>query len=197
MNIPAFFRAVPLSVSGMLAVLLLSGGCVSAPPEPHTMRDSTANFDAFKTFAWDTGPDVQPASEPLTIVNNQIRTAISGELQRKGYAEAVAGAKPDLVLRYETAAAEKIKTSPVRIGIGMGGYGSNGSAGVGVSSSGAKNIKEGTLVLRVIDPTRNAEVWNGRVSRELGKGGVPDQGLIQNAVSDLLSEFPTPGGQPK
>jgi len=25
------------------------------------------------------------------------------------------------------------------------------------------------LVLRVIDPVRNAEVWNGRVSRELAK----------------------------
>ena len=49
----------------------------------------------------------------------------------------------------------------------------NGAAGVGVSNPSAKNVREGTLVLRVIDPARNAEVWNGRVSRELGKGGSP------------------------
>jgi hypothetical protein len=100
-------------------------------------------------------------------------------------------------LRYETAAAEKIKTSPIRIGVGVGGYGGSGAGGVGVSSSGVKNIKEGMLVLRVIDPARNAEVWNGRVSRELGKDGVPDPELIKSAVGELLNDFPASGGAPK
>jgi len=182
-----------LSIRTFLAASLLAG-CMSAPPQPTSMRDPQANFDTFRTFAWDAVPEGQSPDQPLTIVNSQIRAAITSELQRKGYALADAGAKPDLVLRYETAAEEKIKTSPIRIGVGMGGYGNSGGAGVGVSSSGAKNIKEGTLVLRVIDPTRNAEVWNGRVSRELGKDGVPDQALIQTAVGDLLREFPVPGG---
>ena len=180
-----------------MAAALLGAGCTSTPPQPYSMRDPQANFAAFKTFAWDTGPAGEAPSEPVSIVNGQIRTAISGELQQKGYAEAVAGAKPDLLLRYETAAAEKLKSNPVRIGIGMGGAGSNGAAGVGVSSPSAKNIREGTLVLRVIDPARNAEVWNGRVSRELGKNGVPDPALIQSAVGDLLREFPSPADAPK
>lgn len=160
------------------------------------MQDPQANFSAYKSFAWDTGQDGQAPNEPVSIVNGQIRTAIAGELQRKGYAEAAAGSKPDLLLRYETAAAEAIKNNPFRIGIGMGGAGSSGAAGVGVSSPGASMIREGTLVLRVIDPARNAEVWNGRVSRELGKDGVPDQALIQTAVADLLREFPAPGAPP-
>ena len=88
---------------------------------------------------------------------------------------------------------EVLKSNPFRIGIGMGGAGSNGAAGVGVSSPSAKNVREGTLVLRVIDPARNAEVWNGRVSRELGKGGPPDPALIQRGVADLLKDFPSPG----
>lgn len=181
-----------------LAALVLAGGCATKPPT-HVMRDPQANFDSFKTFAWDTGQGqeaAQAASEPLTIVNSQIRAAIATELRSKGYAEATAGAKPDLLLRYETAAAEKLKSNPFRIGIGMGGYGGNGAAGVGVSSSDVKNIKEGMLVLRVIDPARNAEVWNGRVSRELGKDGVPDAGLIRNAVAELLNDFPASGIAP-
>jgi hypothetical protein len=180
-----------------LATSLLTAGCTSTPPRPYSMRDPQANFATFKTFAWDTGQAAEAPGEPVTIVNGQIRTAIAGELQQKGYAEAVAGAKPDLLLRYETAAAEKLKSNPIRIGIGMGGAGSNGAAGVGVSSPSAKNIREGTLVLRAIDPARNAEVWNGRVSRELGKNGVPDPALIQSAVGDLLREFPAPGEAPK
>src|SRR5262245_35109600 len=180
----------------VIAAALLAVGCASAPPQPYSMRDPQANFAAYKTFGWGAGQDAN-APEPLTIVNSQIRTAISGELQRKGYAEAVAGAKPDLLLNYQTDAAEKVKSNPVRIGIGMGGAGSNGAAGVGMSSAAARNIREGTLVLRVVDPTRNAEVWNGRVSREIASGGVPDQALIQSAVGDLLREFPAPGEAPK
>ena len=197
MNISRSVRCGSSAFSSfVLAACLIASGCTTTP-QPSSMRDPQANFDAFKTFAWNAGEDNQVAGEPVSIVNNQIRTAITAELQKKGYALAGDGAKPDLLLRYETAAEEKIKQSPIRIGVGMGGYGNSGGAGVGVSSSGAKNIKEGTLVLRVIDPTRNAEVWNGRVSRELGKDGLPDQALIQTAVADLLSDFPVPGAAPK
>jgi len=180
-----------------LAIVQLVTGCASSPPPVQSMRDSQADFNAFRTFAWDPGPQSPAEAQPVSILDSNIRTAITGELQRKGYAEAQAGAKPDLMLRYETAAAEKLKSNPVRFGVGLGGVGSNGAAGVGVSSPSAKNVREGTLVLRVIDPARNAEVWNGRVSRELGKGGPPDPALIQSAVSDLLEEFPAPGSPQK
>ena len=175
----------------LVALMVLAGGCTSAPPPVHSMQSPDANFSAYKTFAWDPGPDAN--AQPISILDSNIRTAISGELQRKGYAEAAAGAKADLVLQYETAASEVLKSNPFRIGIGMGGAGSNGAAGVGVSSPSAKNVREGTLVLRVIDPARNAEVWNSRVSRELGKGGPPDPALIQRGVADLLKDFPSPG----
>ena len=198
MRIPRLpLRGLPAYSGLVLAVCLITSSCMSTPPQPVSMRAPDTNFDAYKTFAWDQGQVGQAPDEPLTIVNSQIRAAITSELQRKGYAEAAVGTKPDLVLSYETAAEDRVKTSPFRVGVGMGGVGNSGAAGVGVSSSGAKNIKEGTLVLRVVDPVRNAEVWNGRVSRELGKDGVPDQALIQTAVGDLLREFPSPGGNLK
>ena len=181
----------PIAQQGWwLGMLVLVGGCASAPPPVHTMQNPQANFGAYKTFAWDPG---KADGAPISILDSTIRSAIASELQRKGYAETPADAKPDLVLQYETAAAEKLKSNPFRIGIGMGGVGSSGAAGVGVSSPDAKNVREGTLVLRVIDPARNAEVWNGRVSRELGKGGPPDPALIQGAVGELLEKFPVPG----
>jgi hypothetical protein len=198
MRIPrTALRGPTAFTSFVLAAWLVTGGCATAPPQAYSMQAPQANFGAYKSFTWDAGQGSQAPDEPLTIVNSQIRAAITNELQRKGYAEAVAGAKPDLLLSYETAAAEKVKTSPFRVGVGMGGAGNSGAAGVGVSSSGAKNIREGTLVLRVVDPARNAEVWNGRVSREIGRNGVPDQALIQSAVGDLLREFPAPADAPK
>jgi hypothetical protein len=179
------------AVAIFLLAAMTVAGCASAPPPVHSMQDATADFSAFTTYAWERPQDT---AQPISLLDNQIRTAISGELQRKGYAEAGAGATPDLMLQYETAAAEAIKSKPFRIGIGVGGHGSSGGAGVGVSSAAAENVREGTLVLRVIDRARNAEVWNGRVSRELSKTGPPDPDLIQAAAGALLQKFPSRRG---
>jgi Domain of unknown function (DUF4136) len=196
MKLPQHSRVSSAFLRLLLAASILAGGCASTPPV-YSQRDPQANFTTFTTFAWDKGAETQASQEPVSILDSNIRAAITSELQRKGYAEAAAGATADLVLRYETAAAEKLKSNPIRIGIGMGGAGSNGAAGVGVSSPSAKNVREGTLVLRVIEPARNAEVWNGRVSRELGKGGPPDPALIQSAVAELLRDFPARASQPQ
>jgi hypothetical protein len=160
------------------------------------MRDPQVNFNAFKTFGWPAEQGSAATGQPISVVDSTIRAAITDELQRKGYEEAAAGTNPDLVLSYETEKAEKLKSSPFRIGVGVGGYGSNGGAGVGASSSGVKNVVEGSLHLRVIDPTRNAEVWNGSVSRELGRGTV-DPGLVHEAVADLLGDFPARASPPQ
>jgi hypothetical protein len=175
-----------------VAASLLLGGCTSAPPPVHSMQDAQANFSAFTTFGWRNAEDAQGAGQPVSLLDSDIRAAI--ELKSKGYAEAAAGAAPDLALHYETAAAETAKSNPFRIGVGMGGAGSNGAAGVGVSSPSHKMVREGTLVLSVVDPRRNAEVWNGRVSREIGKSGRPDTALIQSAVGELLKGFPSRAG---
>jgi len=175
----------------LLAAAVLLGGCASPPPPVFSMQNPQANFSGFTTFGWRNAEDAQGGGQPISIVDTDIRAAITSELQRKGYTEAVAGANPDLMLHYETAAAETLKANPVRVGFGMGGAGANGAAGVGVSSPSHKSVREGTLVLSVIDPLRNAEVWNGRVSREIGKGGRPNTALIQSAVGELLKGFPS------
>lgn len=181
----------------LLAAVMLAAGCASTRPPAHSMRDPQANFSAFSTFAWDNGQQAGTATEPLSILDSNIRAAIAAELQRKGYAEVASGASPGLVLHYETAAAEKIKSNPFRLGIGVGGYGSGGGASVGMSTPAARDVREGTLVLRAVDPVRNAEVWNGRVSRELSKDGPPDPVLIKSAVGELLHEFPVREGKPQ
>jgi hypothetical protein len=185
-----------LAIFSLVLVTTGISGCFSAPPQPHTMRDPQANFGAFKTFGWAADPNTQGTSQPVSIVDSTIRAAITDELKRKGYEEAAAGTNPDFVLNYETGKAEKLKSSPFRIGVGVGGVGSSGAAGVGASSSGVKNVIEGSLILRAVDPTRNAEVWNGSVSRELGKGSV-DQGLVNSAVADLLHDFPARASPPQ
>lgn len=154
------------------------------------MIDQQANFGDYKTFSWRANSSAEGASEPMSLVDSSIRAAITTEMQRKGYVEAPAGSTGDLLIDFEAARTEKVKSNPFRIGVGVGGYGSGVGGSVSTSTPSVKNISEGSLVIHAIDPVRNSEVWRSRVSRELGKGSVnPD--VVQSVVSEVLSDFPT------
>jgi Domain of unknown function (DUF4136) len=185
-----------LAVVGLaVATANLASSCATTPPQPESMRDSQADFSAYKTYGWYSDPSTAAPSQPVTLVDGYIRAAIAEEMKRKGYEEAPAGAAPDLRIEYEAEKAEKVKNNPFRIGIGVGGYGSNAGGSVGVGSSSVKNVTEGTLVVHVIDPARNVEVWRGRASRELGKGNI-EPASVNSAVADLMSDFPARAAQP-
>jgi hypothetical protein len=173
----------------------LAGGCASTPVEPEVMRDAGADFGAYRTYGWFQPPQDDKASPTRSIVDGYVRTAIAKEMKAKGYTEAAAGATPDLTIEYAAASSEKLKNNPFRIGVGVGSYGSNVGGSVGVGSPSVREVKEGSLVVHVIDHAREAEVWRGSIERELGKGGV-DQALVQAAVSELMRDFPARGTQP-
>ena len=176
-----------------LGLAILAAGCASQAPQPTSMRDPQADFSAYETFALKDGPSGDASSQSVSIVEGYIRAAITAELKGKGYVEAAAGTEPDLRIEYEAASEKKLKNNPFRIGVGVGGYGSNVGGGVGVGSSSVKNVTEGTLVIHAIDPVRKTEVWQGRASRELGKGNI-EPAVVQAGVAELLRDFPARSG---
>ena len=178
-----------------LGAATLTGGCASQPQEPESMRDAQADFTAYRTFGWDESMSPEASGKPLSMLDSNIRAAITSEMKRRGYEEAAAGTKPDLNLAYETARADTVKSRPFSIGVGVGSWGSGGGGGVSAGSPSVKNVKEGTLVVHAIDPTRKAEVWQGRVTRELGKENV-EPSVVQGAVADVFRDFPARSAQP-
>jgi hypothetical protein len=181
----------------VLAILVpvLVIACASGPSAPETMRDVQSDFGAYKTFGWVNPPTAAGSADSASIVDGYIRTAIANDLKAKGYVEAAPGTEPDLAIEYEAAKSEKLKNNPFRIGVGVGSYGSSGGGSVGVGSSGVKEVKEGSLVVHVIDPARKSEVWRGSIARELGKKGVQPE-LVQAAVTELLQDFPARTASP-
>jgi hypothetical protein len=178
--------AVVLALGGSSALL---AGCASQPEPPQSMRDPQANFSAYETFGWTSGAP-EGADAPLKLLDNNLRTAIAAELQRRGYVEAPAGATPDLKITYDAASSDKIKNNPVRVGIGVGGWGGGNVGGsVGVSSPSVQSYKEGTLVVHAVDTARNAEVWQGRVSGKLTQGSLEPE-AINRAVAAAMQDFP-------
>jgi hypothetical protein len=188
-SLHARLALIALGATGLVA------GCASNPPAPQSMRDPQANFAAYETFALTTGAGADKAGPSVSIVEGYIQNAIVGEMKRKGYVEAAAGATPDLRVEYEAAKAEKLKNNPFRIGVGVGSYGSNVGGAVGASSPSVKNVTEGTLVVHVIESARNAEVWRGSASRELGKGNI-DQAKVDVVVAEVLADLPARASLP-
>jgi hypothetical protein len=175
----------------VLGVATLTTGCASQAPQPTSMRDPQANFSTYKTFAFDAKGRTDPAGaqQPLSILDQNIRAAITSEMTARAYSEAPAGTTADLLVAYETAKAETIKNNPFRVGIGVGSWGGNVGGGVSTSTPGAKQVTEGTLVIHAIDQAREAAVWEGRVTRELSKAGA-DPAVVQGAVAEVFKDFP-------
>lgn len=174
-------------VAGVAAGLL--AGCASPPPQPETMRDPSVNFTSYRTFGWSAGGTTDGTEAPVRLLDANIRKAITDVLQRKGYVPAPDGTAPDLRIAYETATADKIENNPVRVGIGVGSWGGNFGGSVNMGSPSIRNFTEGTLVIHAIDPARNAEVWQGRVSGKLTKGST-EPAAINQAVATAMADFP-------
>ena len=185
-------RRVRRTAALALTVALATGlciGCASTQPQPESMRDPQANFAAYQTFGWTAGASVDDTDAPLKLLDGNLRSAIAAELQRRGYTAAVPGTTPDLLITYETASEQKLENNPVRVGIGVGSWGGNVGGSVNVGSPSVRNYQEGTLVVHAIDTARNAEVWQGRVSKKITKGSTEPAAVAQ-AVAVAMRDFP-------
>lgn len=171
----------------LLGALLLAG-CAVAPEPPESMRDPTADFASYRTFGWSPAPAAEGQDEPLRLLDRNLRAAIADELRRKGYVESAES--PDLRLAYETASQQKVENRPVRIGVGVGGWGGNVGGSVNVGSPSVRSYQEGTLVIHAIDSSRNAEVWQGRISSRMSKQGGLEAAAVAEAVRAALRDFP-------
>jgi len=170
----------------ILATLLL-GACASAPPQPESMRDPAADFTSYATWGFKPAPGVDGTDQPLLLLDQDIRRAIAGQMQRRGYTQSES---PDLLIAYETASAEKVEGNPVRIGIGVGSWGGNVGGSIGVGSPSVRSYREGTLVIHAIDARRNAEVWQGRIASRLGPGS-SEPAAVETAVLAAMRDFPS------
>jgi hypothetical protein len=178
-------------VAALVVLAALAAGCATPAPEPVSMRDPSVNFAAFKTFGWVAGST--STDQPVMLLDQHIRAAITAELNRRGYVAATE--KPDLLIAYETASAQKVENNPVRVGVGIGSWGGNMGGSVSMGSPSVRNYKEGSLVIHAVDASRNTEVWQGQVSGKLSKGSTEPAAIYQ-AVGKAMKDFPArPAGQ--
>lgn len=184
-------RHVPFLAILFLAAL--AGGCATAPPAPESFTAPGADLAAYRSFGWKVPAEAATAEAPLRIIDTHIRTAIRAELTRRGYTEAATA--PELLVDYETLTEDKLRSSPVRLGIGMGSFGGHVGGSVSMGTPDVESYQEGRLVIHVLDAAKSQEVWYGTLAERLGKKGV-DAAAVARVVGQILAGFPArPGSE--
>ncbi len=174
------FAVLVVVATGMAA-------CATSTPERRSMQDAGTDFSAYRTFAWRQASGEGAQDAPLRMLDVNIRNAVTAELTKRGYAEDASA--PQFLMTYETAVKDKVKSSPVRFGVGVGSWGGNAGGSVSMGTPSVKNYQEGELVIRAIDAAKNTEVWYGTVSGEVDRSRL-DAEAVAAAVAVAMQDFP-------
>ena len=164
--------------------LMVLGGC-SGITVSSDYNEST-DFSGIKSWAWMlNSPE---GNFDLGVVNplvrGRIQDAIAAELAAKGYMEIISG-DADMHVTYHARTQEKIQVQPMGGPMIM-------RPGWGRGYPEVYQYEEGTLIIDLIEGTKEHLIWRG-----IGKGVVDWRGspqertkLIDEAVQKILAQFP-------
>lgn len=129
--------------------------------------DPNLDFSKYKTFAFIGGVEnllMLPVNPGL--INERVHRAVTRELTKKGLREVLPNQNPDLVVRYWATTSQQVNLAT------MGNWGPYGPY-VGsywswmYDSLSASSIKEGSLLVDLIDPRAKSLVWRVYLVRKL------------------------------
>jgi hypothetical protein len=180
-----------------IAMLVFASGCAV------TDFDRTANFQAYKSFAWGSADvKVENPVYSSSLIDKNIKRTIESEFAKRGvvYREH----NSDVVVSYKTFTAEKQQSYGSPYGYGrfpMFGY-RFFPYGFGWTYpmywgdyDRVKTVTEGTLIIDITDRKTNELVWRGSV-----EGNVDDvknlQKQIQKGIKAILKKYPVTTDDP-
>lgn len=168
------------------ALIILSAVAAAEAQKVTVDVDATVNFASFKTFGWAEG---QMAQNP--IVAEMIKTAITAELTARGLK--LDQAAPDIKVAVMAATGMDIQ------GVGpswnnelyrfWGGHG---------NPSALMNITSGTLLVDLVQTSRNLSVFRGVATKTLNQSATGDfaadakavEGVVKKSVKKMFERYP-------
>ena len=172
------------------AFFLLSLVTACATPLEATM-DFDSGFDFTKVQKLAIQPVDREDLSSLQISDMQearIDRALADELQRKGFEIVSDNSQADLYMIWHLVTEER---TDVRSYNSMSYY-NCWRCGPTVSDVSVRQFTEGTLIVDMIDPSRNQSVWRATIQSKLSSKPDPEKGEAKRieAAAALFSEFP-------
>ena len=175
-----------MRVAVWLALLTLSGGVIAPAQEISYDYDQSADFNAFRTYAWVRGTELDDELNHKRIVD-----ALDAGLAAEGLSKVEATADPDLLVAYHARFGRDLEIQGFSSGWGPYRFGANryGSARV-------DEILVGTLVVDMVDAETAFRIGLGNrlwphdeirervwaFARQLAKGPPLVHRLVKQAV---------------
>ena len=192
MRIP---RSLALAFVTVLLVAFVS--TASAKPKVQTDYDHSANFAAYRTFAFaaKTGTEVDGYPDQIT---QDMKAAVRRELESRGYA--YSETNPDLVVNFGARLLNKMKED--ELASQEIGYYSYRKVGVYKTWStytfdkGVKKYTEGTVNIDIADEKAKALVWEGVALGQIRAKSMKDpvDVAINRVVGLIMKEYPFKAG---
>jgi hypothetical protein len=171
-----------------LRLLILVGSMIGASACSTVSVSSSAKYDPnfdytrFKTFNWMPKAETSDNLQQTVVaaeVGHMIESEVEKGLEARGFKKLTTG-KPDFYLNYHARVQDKVEPQVVTY-----------SCGTRICGSGVdmNRVREGTLILDIIQAENNDVVWQGTSVAVVGDPSQRKE-IIETAVSQLLSGFP-------
>jgi hypothetical protein len=150
--------------------------------------DKSANFPAFKTYAFKEGTKVGQQ-----LIDDRIVAAIDSALTAKGFTKS---SDPDVFVVYHVAFDKEKDISTFSSGYGGGygpyGYGWGGGWAGGTTTTQVRDITIGTLVIDMADAKKKEIAWRGMGVKEVNTQAKPEKRdkSISEAVKKIFKNYP-------
>lgn len=187
-------RARTMRLVTAVAAVLLATGCSTVSVD--TDWDPRVDFGGFDSYAWLPGP--QPETGDVRIDNplldQRVRKAIDAQLAAQGHRK-VAPDQASFLVGYHLSTEKKLRATTVNsyYGYGYGTWGYWGGPGpAGGSQTMVTEYETGTLIIDVVDRSRNELVWRGSGEKRIGKERTPEESekVVAEVVAAILERFP-------
>ena len=186
---------------GRTACSLMLAFCLSACNDfkVKTDYDSTADFTAFKTFAFAGPAEMNKGGiYDNTLMQKRIESAVVHQLTAKGLRQVALDEPQDLRVHYWVNVLDKqrLESGGTSVGVARGPYGGYGwGAGYGGGVT-TVDYKEGTLIVDLIEPTKKELVWRATIVGTLQDSTKENVELGNKAIAKAFESYPPPA-QPR
>jgi len=181
------FRSAALLALGLFLV-----GCASQP-EVRTQTAANANLAGYRTYAFMPKPGTDKDGYK-TLETQSLERAVGREMFARGYAPAAAE-QADLLINFNVKEKDKVEgdVGPTAgFGYGWGRhYGYGYGFGFDDYYNGITTVTEGSLMIDLIDRSRNEVVWSGTAVGELTRKVLNNpEPAIDRSVADIFARYP-------
>ncbi|WBO83643.1 DUF4136 domain-containing protein [Hymenobacter yonginensis] len=196
-----------MKTTANIFLFLLTVLVSACSPSVAVQQRPGTDFSQYKTYDWAT-TEVKSASSANPIYKSslndqQIQSAISSELAKRGIRQATGRTKPDFYLTYHLyiEEAERTVTNPQPAGFAYPysfayrgrflpiNYGYFYSSPYYNTGTRTETFTEGTMILDFVDARSNNLVWRGSVADAVGNPGRIGEEFSKSA-KDILDKFP-------